>query len=52
MKGPYFDRVLQQRLPDMLAPNKVLLIYGARRVGKTELLKKYLSTQHPTHISG
>ncbi len=31
-------------LDDFIQPNKVLLIYGPRRVGKTTLLLKYLST--------
>jgi len=33
-----------------LKPNKVLIIYGARRVGKTELLKAYLSQQKKKYL--
>jgi hypothetical protein len=32
-----------QNLDDYLKPGKVLVIYGARQVGKTTLLKRYLS---------
>lgn len=31
-------------LADFMKPSKVLIIYGARRVGKTTLLRNYLST--------
>ncbi len=41
-KGMY-DRYWDH-LDDYLKPNKVLIIYGARRVGKTTLLEKYLPT--------
>lgn len=35
-------RVSLSEIDQKLKPNKVLIIYGARRVGKTELLKAYL----------
>jgi hypothetical protein len=35
-----FDEVINK-----LLPNKVLILYGARRVGKTELVRTYLKTQ-------
>ena len=33
-----------------IKPNKVLLLLGARRVGKTELIKEYLTGQTHTFI--
>jgi predicted AAA+ superfamily ATPase len=35
----------KQSIENSLAPKRVLVIYGPRRVGKTTVLKKYLSTQ-------
>ncbi|MDP2944284.1 MAG: ATP-binding protein, partial [bacterium] len=35
----------KQNIENSLAPKRVLVIYGSRRVGKTTILKKYLSTQ-------
>ncbi|MFA5248486.1 MAG: ATP-binding protein [Patescibacteria group bacterium] len=35
----------KQNIEKSLAPKRVLVIYGPRRVGKTTILKKYLSTQ-------
>lgn len=35
----------KQRVENSLAPKRVLVIYGPRRVGKTTILKKYLSTK-------
>lgn len=35
----------KQSVERSLAPKRVLVIYGPRRVGKTTILKKYLSTQ-------
>lgn len=35
----------KQKIEKNLAPKRVLVIYGPRRVGKTTILKKYLSTQ-------
>ena len=34
----YIKRILQPRLLSSLEPNKVLVLYGPRRVGKTALL--------------
>ncbi len=36
--------IRKQNIKNSLAPKRVLIIYGPRRVGKTTLLKKYLST--------
>lgn len=38
-----FER--KQRIEDVVAPRRALVIYGPRRVGKTTLLKSYLSAQ-------
>ncbi|MFV5701389.1 ATP-binding protein [Flavobacterium sp. XS2P12] len=40
----YLKRVLFQDFGKKVLPNKVLILLGARRVGKTELLKNYLQT--------
>jgi predicted AAA+ superfamily ATPase len=34
------ERVLEQKIEDKLKPNKVVLIFGARRVGKTTLIRQ------------
>ena len=36
-------RILQQEIEQRIRPSKVALIFGARRVGKTVLLKEILS---------
>lgn len=44
----YFEREIEKDFDKFLQPNKVLVLMGARRVGKTELLKKRLSeTKEP-----
>jgi predicted AAA+ superfamily ATPase len=40
----YFKRAAIQEFQRKLVPNKVLILLGARRVGKTELIKNYLKT--------
>lgn len=40
----YLKRALFQDFGKKVLPNKVLILLGARRVGKTELLKNYLQT--------
>ncbi|MFV8334863.1 ATP-binding protein [Flavobacterium sp. RSP29] len=40
----YLKRALFQDFCKKVLPNKVLILLGARRVGKTELLKNYLQT--------
>lgn len=46
----YIERYLLNEVRNKLLPNKVLIIYGARRVGKTALIKDFLaqSTQQET----
>ncbi|KAB1157074.1 ATP-binding protein [Flavobacterium luteum] len=40
----YYKRAVLAEFHRKLLPNKVLILLGARRVGKTELIKNYLST--------
>ena len=42
--GNYFKRAIFQEFNRKLFPNKVLILLGARRVGKTELITNYLQT--------
>lgn len=42
----YVKRAALQQLETLLVPNKVLILLGARRVGKTQLIRTYLE-QHP-----
>jgi len=39
----YLERTIEQNFDKLVLPNKVLIILGARRVGKTELIKAQLS---------
>ncbi len=38
----YLERAVIEEFKNKLRPNKVLILLGARRVGKTELIKSYL----------
>jgi predicted AAA+ superfamily ATPase len=40
----YYKRAVLADFNSKLKPNKVLILLGARRVGKTQLIKKYLET--------
>ena len=40
----------KQSIETALAPGRVLVIYGPRRVGKTTLLQKYLATQRAKRV--
>jgi uncharacterized protein len=44
----YYKRAVLEDLKHKLKPNKVLVLLGARRVGKTQLIKKYLQTANET----
>jgi predicted AAA+ superfamily ATPase len=44
MKDHWINRYYQNIFPELVQEGKVLLIYGPRRSGKTELIKKFLST--------
>jgi predicted AAA+ superfamily ATPase len=43
----YIPRVIFEEFKRRVRPQKVLILLGARRVGKTELIKKYLSELAP-----
>jgi uncharacterized protein len=43
----HYKRVVLEEFHRKLLPNKVLILLGARRVGKTDLIKKYLETISP-----
>lgn len=42
-----YTRALYTRFKQKLQPNKVLILIGARRVGKTQLIGSYLKELHP-----
>lgn len=46
MSSVFFKRSIADLLQQKLKPNKVLILYGARRVGKTELIKHFLRNYH------
>jgi predicted AAA+ superfamily ATPase len=51
----YFKRAVLEEFHRKLIPNKVLILLGARRVGKTELIKTYLETlpkEKYLHLNG
>jgi predicted AAA+ superfamily ATPase len=51
----YFKRAVLEEFHRKLVPNKVLILLGARRVGKTELIKTYLETlpkEKYLHLNG
>src|SRR5690606_4525223 len=43
METNYIPRAIYEEFKRRVKPQKVLILLGARRVGKTELIKKYLS---------
>jgi len=44
----YIPQKQLENLKDLVAPGKVVVIYGARRVGKTTLLNKYIEDKSAT----
>ncbi len=42
----YYSRAIFKEFERKLVPNKVLILLGARRVGKTEFIKYYLQQKH------
>lgn len=49
----YIPQIQLQRLEALTKPGKVIVIYGARRVGKTTLIKKYLeSEKNALYVTG
>jgi len=47
MSKTFIDRALFSRLEKRIKPEKVLILLGPRRVGKTELINEYLSHLKP-----
>lgn len=43
----HFKRAIFEHFSKKVLPNKVLILLGARRVGKTQLIKNYLETLDP-----
>jgi len=41
----YIPQAQLQQLTQLVAPGKVLILYGPRRVGKTTLLRRYAARQ-------
>jgi predicted AAA+ superfamily ATPase len=51
----YFKRAVFDNFSKKVLPNKVLILLGARRVGKTELIKNYLNdipSEEYLHLNG
>ena len=50
----YIPRMHMKNLKALITPGKVLVIYGARQVGKTTLAKKFLEEieQHALYVDG
>jgi predicted AAA+ superfamily ATPase len=46
----YLEREIEQGFDSFLLPNKVMVLMGARRVGKTELLKKQLAVTREPYL--
>lgn len=42
-----YKRAVHQTFEKAIKPQKVLILLGARRVGKTELIRQYLATEEP-----
>jgi len=43
MQAIWYNRYFENQAKELVQPGKVLVIYGPRRVGKTELIKKMIS---------
>jgi len=46
----YLKRVIFESFREKLQTKKVLVLFGARRVGKTELIKAFLKNIHPEDV--
>lgn len=46
----YIPQTQIENLKNLIAPGKVVVVYGARRVGKTTLLKKFLEKKDNTGV--
>ena len=47
MKGSYVPQALLARLQRSITPNRVVVVYGPRRVGKTTLIRRYVREHDP-----
>ncbi|MCY3842732.1 MAG: ATP-binding protein [Acidobacteria bacterium] len=47
MPGQYIPHALLEPLRHAVAPNRVVVVYGPRRVGKTTLLREYMRRHDP-----
>lgn len=47
MNEKHVDRAIFEEFKSKVRPQKILILSGARRVGKTEMIKKYLSELSP-----
>lgn len=47
MNAPYVPQALLGRLERSIAPNRVVVVYGPRRVGKTTLIRRYVREHDP-----
>ena len=45
-------RYLEEKIIESLKKDKIVIIYGARQVGKTTLVKKFLGTEKSLYING
>ena len=43
----YIEQLQRQRLAELVAPGKVVVVYGPRRVGKTTLLNRFAEAMRP-----
>ena len=47
MYGSYIPQTQLARLEQAVAPNRVVVLYGPRRVGKTTLIRRYVQQRDP-----
>jgi predicted AAA+ superfamily ATPase len=52
MKKIWFNRYYENKLNTFIEKGKVFILYGPRRVGKTELIKKHLSNSESKIFQG
>jgi len=51
MKEVYIPQKLLEKIKKSIEPNKVIVVYGPRRCGKTTLLKKFLEQTNEDYLS-
>lgn len=49
---PYIKRYLEEKIFENLKKRKIILLYGARQVGKTTLVKKFLDSKNTIYLNG